>query len=146
MPDTTSSALCVTVDAHLNTGGFTEATVHQGRAGIVFAQVPAARHTWATFALGRLDAPYVRLTDVGSHARYAVFPTYEPVEDDVYYRTVRYQVFGDDVPYQYRGKELHLTVPLRPWIEDERALPRILAETTLKDGTRVNTIRILSVE
>ncbi|KOV94617.1 MULTISPECIES: hypothetical protein [unclassified Streptomyces] len=134
----TVSDLRASVLASLTTAAFTDATVTRQSDSIVIATVPAARSTWADFALASHTT--LRLADKAGRARYAIFPT--PADSEPYSCTVYFRATGPGLAQQHAGKELCHTVRIVPGHTTEADIPKALAAAVFADPGRTGDITV----
>ncbi|MFE1270574.1 hypothetical protein [Streptomyces sp. NPDC058758] len=123
MSNPTVTQLRDAVRNSLTSAGFEDVTAIRQSDSIVIATVPAARETWAAFALAAFRT--VRLEDAGGRARYAVATA--PEDTDPYTRAVHFRATGPGLAAQYEGKPLYQTVQIVPGYTTESDIPKVLA-------------------
>ncbi|MFB6984573.1 hypothetical protein ACNPQN_32615 [Streptomyces sp. NPDC056297] len=135
---TTLDDLRATALASLTTAEFTDATATRRSNTHVIVTVPAARSTWADFALASHTA--LRLADRAGRARYALFPA--PDDNKPYSRTVYFRATGPGLAQQHVGQILRRTVRIVPGFNTEADIPKALATALFDDSRRADDITV----
>ncbi|MFI8265343.1 hypothetical protein [Streptomyces sp. NPDC085665] len=126
--------------ASLTAAGFTTARIHQHSDTSVIATVPAARRTWAEFALMSFTA--LPLSDDNEQAQIALFT--EPEDTDPYQRTVYFRATGPGLASKYVDRQLVQSVLLVPGYSTEADIRKILAVTLFSTSERAADITVTS--
>ncbi|MFJ8301305.1 hypothetical protein ACIQ9R_36140 [Streptomyces sp. NPDC094447] len=126
------------VHTSLTSAGFEDATAIRQSDSIVIATVPAARETWAAFALAAFRT--VRLADKAGRARYAVATA--PEDTDPYTRAVHFRATGPGLAAKYEGKPLYQSVQIVPGYTTESDIPKVLATYLFGNPDRAADITV----